>query len=551
MKILFVYPKYPNTYWSFSGLLKFIDKKAIFPPLGLLTVAAMVPEEWEKKLIDVNVEKLEQKDIDWADMIFISAMIVQKEDTIAIIKRCKTAGKIVVAGGPIFTSMHEEFESLDVDHFVLDEGEITLPRFLKDLENGNPQYIYRTSERPDISKTPIPLWSLIDVNNYYGMMLQYSRGCPFNCEFCDIVIMNGRIPRTKSPDQVLKELQAIYDLGYTGFFFIVDDNFIGNKTKVKKMLKELILWQEERNYPYEFLTEASLNLADDLELLELMKKANFKSVFLGIETPSIESLKECGKLQNTRKDLVESVKLIQSYGMMVMGGFIVGFDSDTEEIFDAQIEFIQRTGITTAMFGLLGALPKTQLWNRLKREGRLIDNMSGENTDGTTNFIPKMGMNKLLDGYFKVLSTIYNPKYYYKRIYTLIDNYTPTVNRKPEELSNKNKKPKKSKLASFSKDEIKSFLKTVYFLGLKSHNRFRFWKLFFKTMKNKPEAIALAVEQAIYGEHFEKVTKNVLKSMKSKRTKESIMTVKIKIQEGILNPIGKKLSKTEIISQVP
>ena len=501
MKILFVYPKYPQTYWSFSGVLNYIDKKAIFPPLGLLTIASMVPEEWEKKLIDVNVQPLEDQDINWADMIFISAMIVQKEDAISIIARCKQAHKVVVAGGPIFTTNHDDFEYLGVDHFVLDEGEITLPLFLEDLANGNAKHIYTSAERPDITKTPVPLWSLVNVQDYYGMVLQFSRGCPFNCEFCDIVVMNGRIPRTKSPQQVLKELDAIYDLGFRGFFFIVDDNFIGNKLKVKELLHELIAWQKERDFPFNFLTEASLNLAADEELMDLMAKANFKSVFLGIETPSIDSLKECGKFQNTKADLVESVKKIQSYGMMVMGGFIVGFDSDTEAIFDTQIDFIQSTGITSAMVGMLGALPKTKLWDRLEKEGRLFNVNTGENTNGSLNFLPKMGVEKLLSGYSRVLSTIYSPEYYYPRIYTLIDHYTPHFNSK----------------SKISKEELKTFLRCVYLIGIKSHNRFRFWKLFYHTLFHKPEAISLAVEQAIDGEHFEKVTAKTLEAISSKK----------------------------------
>ncbi|HMF33898.1 MAG TPA: B12-binding domain-containing radical SAM protein [Candidatus Lokiarchaeia archaeon] len=520
MKILFVYPKYPSTYWSFSGVLHYIDKKAIFPPLGLLTIASMVPEDWEKKLVDANVSALEDDDIDWADMVFISAMIVQKEDAITIIERCKKANKIVVAGGPIFTTMHEDFEQLGVDYFVLDEGEITLPLFLEDLANGNAKHIYHSSERPDISTTPVPLWSLINVNDYYGMVLQFSRGCPFNCEFCDIVIMNGRIPRTKSPSQVLTELQAIFDLGFRGFFFIVDDNFIGNKIKVKELLAELIIWQKERNYPFHFLTEASLNLAADEELMELMAKANFKSVFLGIETPSIESLKECGKLQNTKEDLIESVKKIQGHGMMVMGGFIVGFDSDTESIFDAQIDFIQRTGITTAMVGMLGALPKTQLWYRLEKEGRLFNVSTGENTNGSLNFLPKMGVDKLLAGYSKVLSTIYSPKYYYQRLSTLVEHYTPQINSKKR----------------ISKAEFKSFLRSMYLIGVKSSNRFRFWKLLIHTLIHKPEAITLAVEQIIYGEHFEKVTESTVHAIKSNKYHYELHPAEKELQVGTNPP---------------
>jgi radical SAM superfamily enzyme YgiQ (UPF0313 family) len=525
MNVLFVYPRYPNTYWSFSGVLKYIKKKAIFPPLGLLTVASMTPPAWNKKLIDVNVEPLQDSDIQWADMVFVSAMIVQKYNAVEIIKRSKYFGKVVVVGGPLFTTMSADFEDLGVDHFILDEGEMTLPPFLDDLSQGKAKHIYRSVERPDITRTPIPMWSLIDPNNYYGMMVQFSRGCPFNCEFCDIVIMNGRIPRTKSPSQILAELQAIYDTGFRGFFFFVDDNFIGNKTKVKALLRELIIWQKDRNYPFNFLTEASLNLAEDEELLQLMAKANFKSVFLGIETPSIESLKECGKLQNTKHDLVEAVKKIQGYGLMVMGGFIVGFDSDTTSIFDAQIAFIQRTGITTAMVGMLGALPQTRLWDRLKIEGRLYKILnqdhesvtSGENTDGTLSFEPKMGPRTLLNGYYKILATIYAPQNYYQRIRNLVQNYFPRMNG----------------TQSFTKDEIKSFGRTIYQIGIKSHNRVLFWKLIIWTLFKKPNAIRIAVEQAIYGEHFEKVTGKVLHAIRSNPYVYELIPPEQNIRSGV------------------
>ncbi len=385
---LLIYPKYPDTFWSFKHTLKFISKKAAFPPLGLLTVASILPKEWDKRLIDVNVKKLKDEEIAWADIILISAMIVQEESAKEIIKRCKVLGKIVVVGGPAFTAQPEKF--LGVDHFVLNEAEITLPLFLKDLEEGKAKKIYTSIKRPDITKTPIPKWSLINFRDYATMAVQYSRGCPFNCEFCDIIIMNGRIPRTKTPEQIINELQSLYTAGWRGSIFVVDDNFIGNKTNVKQMLPLLITWQKEHKYPFQFLTEASLNLADDEKLMQLMSKANFNKVFLGIESPSVNSLKECGKMQNTERNLADSVKIIHKNGLQVMGGFIVGFDNDTEKIFESQIKFIQEVGIVTAMVGLLNALPQTRLWCRLKGEGRLLKDTSGENTDGSINFIPQM-----------------------------------------------------------------------------------------------------------------------------------------------------------------
>ena len=488
MNILLVYPRYPDTFWSFKHALKYISKKASSPPLGLLTIAAMLPKKWNKKVIDVNTTELKDEDIEWADMVLISAMIVQSQSAKEIIKRCKE--KTVVAGGPVFTTQKEKFKG--VDHFILDEAEITLPLFLKDLENGNPQPIYRSAEKPDITKTPLPLWNLINLKDYAMIPIQFSRGCPFNCEFCDIIVMNGRIPRTKTPEQTIREFQALYDAGWKGSVFLVDDNFIGNTLNVKKMLVELIKWQKEHKYPFKLLTESSTNLADDTELMQMMSAANFFNVFLGIESTNIDSLKECSKYQNVRRDLVETVKIIHQNGMQVMGGFIVGFDSDTERVFEAQIKFIQKVGIVTAMVGLLNAAPQTRLWHRLKAEGRLVKEITGENTDGSLNFVPKMGKEKLIEGYKKIISTIYSRKEYYNRIYTLIKNYKPTV---------------KSRI---SKEEIKGLLKSMWKIGILSKSRFLYWKLILKIGLTKRKALPAAIELAICEQHFQKIVKRVV-----------------------------------------
>ncbi|MFC1704923.1 B12-binding domain-containing radical SAM protein [Nanoarchaeota archaeon] len=358
MNILLVYPKYPDTFWSFKHILGFFSRKAAFPPLGLLTVASMLPSEWNKRLVDINVRGLTDEDLAWADVVFVSAMIVQMESAQKVISQAKAQGKKVVVGGPVFTTHPDAFEG--IDHFVLNESEVTLPLFLEDFKRGEAKYKYTSSERPDITKTPVPMWSLIDFKNYVTMSLQYSRGCPFNCEFCDIVVMNGRIPRTKTADQFINEIRSLYDAGWRGSLFIVDDNFIGNKRILKEeILPRLIDWQKKHKYPFALLTEASTNLADDQELMSMMSAANFNKVFVGIESPNPDSLEECGKIQNSSRDLVGAVRAIQRHGMQVMGGFIVGFDSDTESVFDSQIKFIQKTGVVTAMVGLLNAIPGT------------------------------------------------------------------------------------------------------------------------------------------------------------------------------------------------
>jgi len=489
MNILLLYPQYPDTFWSFKHSLRFIAKKAAFPPLSLLTVAAMLPDGWQKKLVDLNVELLLDEQLEWADMVFLSAMIVQKESALQIIKRCRAKGKKIVAGGPVFTTQHEQFEG--VDHFILNEAEITLPLFLKDLAAGQPKPLYRSEERPDITKTPVPFWSLIDLKNYATMAIQYSRGCPFNCEFCDIIIMNGRIPRVKSPAQMQREFQALFDAGWRKSLFIVDDNFIGNKQEVKQLLPSLIEWQREHQFPFTLLTEVSVNLANDEELMQLMSAANFFKVFMGIETPNHDSLVECGKKQNTTGSLTEVVDTIHRHGMQVMGGFIVGFDSDPENIFDLQVRFIQQIGVVTAMVGILTALPQTRLWHRLKAEGRLLSDASGENTDGGLNFEPIMEKEKLIKGYQQLLTSLYSPKNYYTRINTFLKNYRPTAR------------------ARVTWEDLLAFMRAGWRLGIVSKARFRYWKLIVKTFFVKRRALPMAVELAIHGFHFEKILERV------------------------------------------
>ncbi len=490
MNALLVYPEYPDSFWSFKHVMKFLSRKAAFPPLSLMTLGAMFPKDWNIKLVDVNVSRLSEDAIAWADIVFIGAMIVQKDSAAEIIERCNTQKKMVVAGGPLFTTSAEDFPG--VDHFVLGEAEVTLPLFLQDLEKGTLRHSYESKERPDITKTLAPMWSLVNFKDYVTMSVQFSRGCPFNCEFCDIIVMNGRTPRTKTSEQLLAEFDGLYTAGWRGSVFIVDDNFIGNKTRVKIMLKALIDWQKEHNYPFKFFTEASTNLADDDELLDLMSASNFYKVFLGIETPVDETLMHTGKVQNAGRDIVEAVHKINRHGMQVMAGFIVGFDTDTENIFDTQIHFIQEMGVVTAMVGMLTALPQTRLYNRLKAEGRLVRASSGENTDGSLNFVPSLDKHVLTAGYKRILKTIYSPKKYYQRIDTFISYYRPTV---------------RSRLNA---KDLRAFTRSLWAIGILSRSRALYWKLIIKTMVKKRKALPAAIELAIIGVHFEKVAKRAI-----------------------------------------
>ena len=486
MNILMVYPEFPDTFWSFNHALKFIRKKAFAPPLGLLTVAAMLPAAWEKRLVDLNVTRLTQHDLDWADYVFVSAMIVQREAARAVIDRCKESGVPVVAGGPLFTSEHASFAK--VVHLVLNEAEITLPLFLADLERGTPQRVYMTPEFPDIRQTPVPLWELADLKQYASISLQFSRGCPFDCDFCNITALLGRRPRTKTAGQIIAELDHIYTLGWRGPVFFVDDNFIGNKKQLKsEILPALIAWRQDKS-GFRFSTELSINLADDEELMSMMVDAGFASVFVGIETPDDESLAECSKHQNRGRDLVESVRRMQRAGMQVQGGFIVGFDSDTPSIFQRQIEFIQKSGIVSAMVGLLQAFPGTQLYDRLKKEGRLVSELSGDNVDGSTNILPKMNIDVLHNGYKNILHQIYSPKLYYERIITFLREY------------------KAPKLRSHLDPQyLLALWRSVYQLGIRGAERVHYWKLWLWTLIHKPRLFPQAIELAIYGYHFRRV----------------------------------------------
>jgi radical SAM superfamily enzyme YgiQ (UPF0313 family) len=482
-----VYPESPETFWSFKHALHFISKRAGSPPLGLLTVAAMLPPEWNKRLVDLHVRKLTDKDLAWADMVFVSAMAVQRTSAQTVVARCKKAGKTVVAGGPLFTLGREEFP--EVDHFVLNEAEVTLPLFLADLARGEPKHVYETDQFPDIHETPIPLWHLADMKRYGWMSVQYSRGCPHHCDFCNVTALFGHRPRTKTSAQVIAELDALYAAGWRSGVFFVDDNFIGKKETLKTdLLPALIEWQKGKT-GIPFFTEVTISLADDDELMNLMHEAGFHMVFVGIETPDDAGLAECGKRQNRKRDLVEDVKRIQRAGFQVQGGFIVGFDSDTPSIFQRQIDFIQNSGVVMAMVGILQAIPGTELYRRLKGEGRLMELPStGDNVDGTTNIMPRMGIERLREGYRALLDHIYAPKHYYRRLRTFLREYkAPLV------------KPR------LQWAEVMALLRCSIRLGIIGRERFHYWGLLLWTSLRRPSLFSYAVTLAICGHHFRKM----------------------------------------------
>jgi radical SAM superfamily enzyme YgiQ (UPF0313 family) len=489
MNVLLVYPQYPDSFWSFKHVMRFIAKKAMVPPLGLITVSAMLPNTWKKKLVDMNVSVLLKSDIIWADYVFISAMYIQKESVDMVIEECRKYETRIIAGGPLFTQEHENYPQ--IDHFILNEAEITLPLFLNDLNSGQlPDKIYKTDEFAEITQTPVPDFHLLSMKDYVTMNIQVSRGCPFSCDFCEITSLLGHKVRMKSTEQIIEELEVLYQLNWRGPILIVDDNFIGNKKEVKNnLLPAMRQWMKNHKKPFTFNIQSSINLADDGELMFVMAETGFTSTFVGIETPDEKSLQSCHKGQNENRDLLQSVKKIQNAGLQVSGGFIVGFDTDTPTVFQKQIDFIQQSGIVSAMVGLLNAPKNTVLYNRLKAENRLTTQTSGNNTDSSMNFIPKMNRDELLEGYKKIIQNIYSAKPYYTRIRQFLLNYK------------KVQAGKKSR----GFPVLFGFLKSVLIIGIVNKDRSEYWKLLIWTLFRRPALLKDALTFAVYGYHFRSV----------------------------------------------
>ena len=490
---LLIYPKHPPTYWGNEFSLDLLGIRAAFPPLGLLTVAAMFPPRYDLRVVDLNVTSLEDSDLEWADLAFTSSMITQRPSLDQIIKQCNRARVPVIAGGPYPTTFHEEIDG--VAHFVLDEVEETFPDFLHDLEKGIAKRIYREPRKPDVTLTPLPRFDLINMNDYYSMSLQFSRGCPFDCEFCDITKLYGRVSRTKSPEQMIAEFDHLYELGWRGNLFLVDDNFIGNKREVTRLLPVVAEWQQERGHPYSLSTEASVNLVRMRDLMDIMIAAGFDTVFLGIETPNPKALEKMKKPQNInmRDDnyLFKSVRKIQQKGMQVQGGFILGLDEDDESAFDAQIEFIQETGIPIALVGLLTALKGTDLWARLEREDRLLDTPIEINAT-SLNFRPEMDPKTLIEGYLRVIGTIYDStlENYFERCLTLLENLNPVPHlHKP-----------------VSQHALYAGIMGIR-QRLTSPQLSAFSRYIAKVSKNHPRLLPLAIRLAAAGHHCEKFTR--------------------------------------------
>ncbi len=489
MRILLIYPVFPPTFWSYNKILELVDRQVLLPPLGLITVAAILPQSWEFKLVDRNIRLVTEAEWQWADIVIFSAMIVQKQDLLAQIREAKRRDKLVAVGGPYPTSVPDEVRAAGADFLILDEGEITLPLFVEALQKGETSGIFRACEKPDVTITPIPRYDLLELDAYDSMSVQFSRGCPFQCEFCDIIVLYGRKPRTKTPAQLLKELDYLYELGWRRSIFMVDDNFIGNKRNVKLLLQELKIWQAEHQYPFTFNTEASVDLAADSELMELMVACNFNAVFLGIETPDEESLQLTKKFQNTRSSLIESVEKIIQAGLRPMAGFIIGFDGEQKEAGSRIVDFVEQAAIPTAMFGMLQALPNTALWDRLEKEGRLRVNRKQDINQSTLmNFVPTRPIEDIAREYIEAFWTLYDPKTFLDRTYRCFLQLGAPKCQPPFKLPNW--------------IDLRALGIILWRQGFKRNTRWKFWHHLFGILLHNPQVWEHYLTVCAHNEHF-------------------------------------------------
>ncbi|MEB3159760.1 MAG: B12-binding domain-containing radical SAM protein [Synechococcus sp.] len=492
MRTLFLYPRFPKTFWSYEKILELVNRKVLLPPLGLATVAALLPREWEMKLVDRNVREVSEAEWQWAELVVISGMIVQKDDMRVQIQEAKRRGLLVAVGGPYASSTPDASEIAQADFKVLDEGEITLPQFVEAVQRGDRSGRFcAEGDKPDVTATPVPRFDLLELDAYDSMSVQFSRGCPFNCEFCDIIVLYGRKPRTKTPEQLIAELQRLYDLGWRRSIFLVDDNFIGNKRNAKLLLPQIKAWQQERGYPFSFTTEASVDLADDDEMMRMMHDARFESVFLGIETPDEASLETARKVQNTRNPLDAAVDRITANGIRVMAGFIIGFDGEKDGAGRRIVDFVTRTGIPAAMMGMLQALPNTALWYRLEKEGRLIqdkDAAKGVNQTNLLNFKPTRPLRDIANEYVEAFCALYEPNAYTDRVYS----YYLKMGAPRWKLA--------AKLPSLI--DLRALAIVVWRQGIKRNTRTRFWRYLVGMARKNPALLEQFISVLAHNEHF-------------------------------------------------
>jgi radical SAM superfamily enzyme YgiQ (UPF0313 family) len=501
VKVLMVWPSFPPSFWGFEGVLEMIPERAMTPPLGLITVAALCPATWQIRLIDHAFEELRDEDLKWADLVMVSAMHAQRADALHILGRARAFNKRTFVGGP-WSSTDPEAALAVADHVMVGEAEEAFPGIAAALENGTAHALYRIIDKPDMTRSPVPRFDLLHREKYTSMPIQFSRGCPFQCEFCDIITIYGRRPRAKTPTQVIRELDVLRNLGWRNEVFIVDDNFIGNHAQALALTRELIEWQKLHKQPFSFYTEASIDLASREELMDAMVAANFMYVFIGIETPSSEALKESRKFQNLRKNNVDQVRIIQEKGLWVLAGFIVGFDSDDETIFARQLEFINLTAIAWAMAGILMAPPTTALFDRMKREGRLIEDSQSIMQFGLPNFRTVLPLAVLLRGLCTLLEGLYQPDAFFERAYNSLKVWQPKATQKPPYLG--------------MKYNLQVLFSSIWRQGIRSDYRLSYWRFLYRMValcRHSPAKLWLGFTVLLSAHHFVLYSKVVIKHL--------------------------------------
>lgn len=491
MQALLVNPKFPDSYWSGRYSLPFVRRRSIQPPLPLITVAALLPPDWSCRLLDANIETVRDEDLRAADVVLLTGMLMQQASLHDLIGRCRRLGVRTVVGGPYATEVPGDFDA--ADHVFIGEGESLVPTMASELSTGRARRIYEEKSKPDLTSAPPPRYDLLDVDAYHQMAIQFSRGCPFTCEFCDIISVYGRVPRTKTSGQIVAELEAIRATGFKGDVFFVDDNFIGNKKAVRKVLPELAGWRNRFGRQLEFYTEASVNLADDIRLVDAMIDAGFTKVFLGIETPSPEALREARKLQNLDRDVEELVRRIQGRGLDVWGGFILGFDSDGPDCFDIVIDCVEKAAIPYAMVGMLTAFPTTPLYKRLESDGRLRPGYAAHGFQ-LTNVITRMPTETMIEGYRRVLETLYDPKRYLERCRRCLERWrkVPGVMR------------------DLALRDFGTLFRLLVGQGVRADYRRDFWAFLLWTLRNQPRKLGRAMAMAAAGHHFIEYTRRTV-----------------------------------------
>ena len=512
VKVLMVWPSFPASFWSLGEVMQMVPERSLVPPLGLITVAALCPAQWEIRLVDLAFQDLRDEDILWADLVMVSAMAVQRKGVRMTLERASQLNRRTMIGGPYASS--DPYALLPLaDHVVVGEPDEIFPQIALDLERGSARRLYSIEEKPDVSRTPVPRFDLLALNKYTFMSVQFSRGCPFTCEFCDIITIYGRRPRTKSPAQLTGELDALLELGWRKDVFVVDDNFIGNHKAALELAQELERWQRRNRYPFGFFTEASIDLAARPALLDAMVKANFWRVFIGIESPSAEALKETKKFQNLRHDLLDSIRFIQQHGLWVMGGFIVGFDSDPPDIFDRQIEFVERAAIPWAMTGMLQAPPTTPLYERMKKEGRLLEDKPEPSNFDPPNFRTVLPLPELLGGTKRMLLALYDPRRFYQRVLDSLERWQLQPEQKASAIS--------------SRYLLTVLVKSVWKQGVLSRYRGAYWRFMRRLMMRwgrNPQKRRLGFELALSGHHFIRYARQVAETLEA----ESCRAIELK-----------------------